>query len=53
MNVKFDKETAKFFRNIKNIGVQTTVCMCENCGLFYKPRLGHECKIQNKVGEKK
>lgn len=40
--VRFDAATKEWFRN--RIGVQTTVCKCEKCGLHYKPSLGHKCK---------
>ena len=42
MAVKYDKVTKKWFE--KHIGVQTTVCKCDKCNLFYKPILGHKCK---------
>ena len=46
--MKYDKETEKWFQS--HIGYQTTVCICEKCGLFYKPMLGHKCKkIREKV----
>lgn len=32
----------------KHLGMQTTVCKCEKCGLLYKPSLGHECKVKQK-----
>ena len=41
--MKYDKETQKWFR--KNISSQTTVCRCDKCKLFYKPSLGHKCRI--------
>lgn len=40
--LNYDKATKDWLN--KHIGYQTTVCMCENCGLFYKPSLGHKCK---------
>lgn len=40
--VNYDKETKKWFNN--HFGQQTTVCLCDKCGLFYKPSLGHKCK---------
>lgn len=40
--VKYDKPTLRWFE--QQIGVQTTVCKCDNCGLFYKPSLGHKCE---------
>ena len=41
-DVEFDKETIKWFH--KHPEKQTTLCKCENCGVFYKPSLGHKCK---------
>jgi hypothetical protein len=43
MAVKYDEATKKWFE--KRIGQQTTVCKCDKCGLFYKPSLGHKCKV--------
>lgn len=40
----FDAETRKWFRN--HITAQTTVMQCEKCGLWYKPILGHKCKMK-------
>ena len=40
--INYDKATRDWLN--KNIGSQTTVCLCEKCGLFYKPSLGHKCK---------
>lgn len=43
-NIIFDGETEKWFtRNFFN---QTTVMKCEKCGLFFKPSLGHKCKME-------
>ncbi|MCR5835988.1 MAG: hypothetical protein K6G88_05755 [Lachnospiraceae bacterium] len=44
MKVKYDKETQRWFE--KNLAQQTTVMKCEKCGLFFKPSLGHKCKIE-------
>lgn len=44
--VNYDENTKKYLDN--HIGQQTTVCMCNKCGLFYKPSLGHKC---NDAGE--
>lgn len=42
MTIKYDSETQKWFdKQLPN--QQTTVVMCEKCGLFYKPSLGHKC----------
>ena len=43
MKVKYDRATKKWFSS--HAGQQTTVCKCEKCGLFYKPSLWHNCKI--------
>lgn len=43
MAVKYDKATQKWLR--EHIGWQTTVCKCDKCNLFYKPILGHKCKV--------
>lgn len=42
--VKFDAETSKWFK--KNWSAQTTVMRCEQCGLYFKPSLGHKCKVK-------
>lgn len=44
IRAQFDAETRKWFRS--HIGVQTTVMCCEQCGLWYKPMLGHKCKVK-------
>lgn len=44
----FDAETRKWFKT--RPWAQTTVMKCEQCGLYYKPELGHKCKVK---GEKK
>lgn len=48
--VKMDAATTKWFRN--NLGAQTTVMKCEQCGLYYKPSLGHKCKVKGELNEK-
>jgi hypothetical protein len=40
----YDKATEKWFR--EHIGYETTVMQCEECGLWYKPILGHKCKVK-------
>lgn len=40
---QFDRATKAWFNS--HIGQQTTVCQCDKCGLFYKPSLGHKCKV--------
>ncbi len=44
--VSFDEKTKEWFSC--RPGIESTVCECENCGLFYKPSLGHKCKKKNK-----
>lgn len=44
--IRFDEETKKWFSS--RTGIESTVCECEKCGLFYKPLLGHKCKKKNK-----
>ncbi len=45
----FDKETQRWFE--KHLRVETTLARCEKCGLFFKPELGHKCKM-DKEGAK-
>lgn len=42
--VKMDAATSKWFKS--NPFAQTTVMKCEQCGLYYKPSLGHKCKMK-------
>jgi len=42
--VEFDCETQAWFD--QNPGAATTVEQCKECGLFYKPSLGHECEVK-------
>ena len=44
---RFDEATRKWFKS--NPFAQTTVMRCEKCGLYFKPCLGHKCKLK---GEK-
>lgn len=46
ISVKFDITTASWFE--MNPGTITTVTKCGNCGLFYKPSLGHKCRYSKK-----
>ena len=43
----YDKATEEWFS--KRPGQESTVGQCVECGLYYKPSLGHKCK---KAGEK-
>lgn len=45
--IKYDKRTQAWFA--ENILETTTVEQCKECGLFYKPSLGHECEVGDKV----
>jgi cytidyltransferase-like protein len=44
--VKLDRKTEEWFE--KHPEVNITVALCQDCGLYYKPSLGHSCKRQNK-----
>lgn len=44
VRIRFDKKTKEWFRH--NIMAETTVVQCEKCGLYYKPILGHGCRVQ-------
>lgn len=41
--VQLDEPTKKWFEKQPDYMV-TTVRQCKECGLFYKPSLGHKCK---------
>lgn len=40
--IRFDRETGRWFK--KHPDVASTVVCCKDCGLYYKPSLGHKCK---------
>ena len=42
--VDCDPQTAEWID--QHVGVQTTLDKCKNCGLYYKPTLGHKCKMR-------
>ena len=42
--ITMDAETKRWFKD--HPGAQTTVMCCEECGLWYKPDLGHKCKVK-------
>lgn len=44
MAVIFDRATNAWLK--AHVNIQTTVTRCEQCGLFYKPELGHKCKAE-------
>lgn len=44
--MRFDRVTEKWMR--EHWGVETTVARCDECGLYYKPELGHKCKAAAK-----
>lgn len=46
--VQYDAATRKWFESHR--GNSTTVAKCQQCGLYYKPELGHKCK--KKAGDK-
>lgn len=41
----YDSRTGKWFRS--HPGAETTVVKCKECGLYYKPILGHTCRKRN------
>ena len=43
--IEFDEATKEWFK--QNPDKQTTIAKCENCGLWYKPFLGHKCEVNN------
>lgn len=45
--IRYDTVTGKWMR--EHLGVETTVVQCAGCGLFYKPSLGHKCKLERRV----
>lgn len=45
----FDAETRKWFKT--RPWAQTTVMKCEQCGLYYKPSLGHKCKVKGETND--
>lgn len=42
--VQFDAATRKWVK--AHPFAQTTVMQCEKCGLYFKPILGHKCKVK-------
>lgn len=44
--IEYDAVTKRWFK--KHPDAQTTVMQCEQCGLYYKPELGHACKKAKK-----
>lgn len=45
VRIKLDSATQRWFDK-RPFGTQTTVAQCAVCGLFYKPELGHKCKMK-------
>lgn len=45
--IRYDTATGKWMR--EHLGVETTVVQCAGCGLFYKPELGHKCKLERRL----
>ena len=39
--IRFDRETEKWMQ--RHVGWETTLAMCEDCEMYYKPELGHKC----------
>lgn len=46
INIKFDTATKKWLDD--HPFAQTTMTRCSDCGLYYKPSLGHTCKEKSK-----
>lgn len=49
--IGFDSRTRKWFDSLpltERLVIQTTVTQCDDCGLYYKPSLGHKCKKSGK-----
>ena len=44
IRVRYDYATDKWFKQHRYC--ESTVMQCEDCGLFYKPSLGHKCKMR-------
>lgn len=42
MSIKFDSVSEKWFKEHRF--AETTLMRCKDCGLYYKPSLGHKCK---------
>lgn len=40
--IRCDSRTNKWFR--EHVFDETTLVKCEDCGLYYKPSIGHKCK---------
>lgn len=43
-DIEFDIRTEAWFKKFP--GARTTVAQCPKCKLWYKPSLGHKCKIK-------
>lgn len=50
MSSCFDIATQKWFK--EHVGVPTSLAKCNKCGLYYKPELGHQCKIARMTMQK-
>lgn len=48
--MEYDEKTRKWFSRHWN--AETTVARCEQCGLYYKPMLGHKCRKGENDGSK-
>lgn len=49
--VRYDLETRKWFDSLplsERFIIETTVMRCDDCGLYYKPSLGHKCRKRGK-----
>jgi hypothetical protein len=48
--VKLDSKTEEWLE--QHPEVNTTVALCQDCGLYYKASLGHSCKKKDKNSER-
>ena len=46
--IKCDAQTRKWC--LMHPFTETTIVKCDKCGLYYKPSLGHKCKMAKKEG---
>ena len=51
-NVKYDAVTQSWFDKEPPY-IQTTVMQCKECGLWYKPSLGHKCEDPENEAKRK
>ena len=52
LKAQFDARTRKWMDDHPYGTYQVTVMRCDECGLYYKPSLGHMCKKGKNVWQK-